>query len=233
MRAPMLAFLALSLLLPARTGAQEARWRFDVQAGGFFPLSDVDFRVRELIVPTENFKRYGSEFDKAATGRFDPGGTFAIGAGYKLNDYVELGAQFQEAFTEHVSSGTFGYLDGRRFPLNLPADSHFDVYDVTAGCRLYAGPPWHRVRPWLVAQMGWYRANGRVTESCYHHYAGCGRYLDRDSDSGFGVNVGGGFDVYLARHVSLGLDVRYHNAIDVLGGFDFVTTMAGLTLHVP
>ena len=44
-------------------------------------------------------------------------------------------------------------------------------------------------------------------------------------DDGFGINVGGGVDLAVTRWLSLGLDLRYHNALTVLGGFDFVTTL--------
>jgi len=48
---------------------------------------------------------------------------------------------------------------------------------------------------------------------------------------GFGINVGGGVDVAVTRWLSLGLDLRYHNALTVLGGFDFLTTLLDVSLR--
>ena len=51
-------------------------------------------------------------------------------------------------------------------------------------------------------------------------------------DDGFGINVGGGLDFTVMRRVSLGLDMRYHNALTVLGGFDFVTALMDVGIHL-
>jgi len=51
-------------------------------------------------------------------------------------------------------------------------------------------------------------------------------------DDGFGMNVGGGLDFTVTRRVSLGLDMRYHNALTVLGGFDFVTALIDVGIHL-
>ena len=50
-------------------------------------------------------------------------------------------------------------------------------------------------------------------------------------DDAFGLNLGGGFDVPVTDLVSLGLDLRYHNAFDALGGLQFITTMLNVGFH--
>jgi len=50
-------------------------------------------------------------------------------------------------------------------------------------------------------------------------------------DDGFDVNVGGGVDFAVRRWLSLGVDLRYHNALTVLGGFDFVTALVDVGVH--
>ena len=117
--------------------------------------------------------------------------------------YLELNAQFQSGLA----------ID------SLFGDS-VEVYSVTAGPQVYVLPD-AAIQPWLVGQIGWYRASGSVDD--------CFLYCDNDhqsrEDDPFGLNVGGGFDVPVTDLVSLGVDVRYHNAVDALGGFQFVTTM--------
>src|SRR5438309_6701188 len=52
------------------------------------------------------------------------------------------------------------------------------------------------------------------------------------SDDGLGFNVGTGFDVRITRHVAAGVDVRYHDARHVRGGFDYFTAMLDLSLRL-
>ena len=86
-----------------------------------------------------------------------------------------------------------------------------------------------RVRPWLVGQVGWYRASGSVSD-CYLFCGGDDEHKSREDDA-FGLNVGAGVDVAVTDLVSLGLDVRYHDAFDALGGLQFVTTMLNVGFH--
>jgi len=143
------------------------------------------------------------------SGQFDivPGGSFAVGGGYGLGNWVDLTTHFQSSFT--------GF--------DVIASQSLDVYSLTAGGRVYLLPP-GRVRPWLASELGWYRADGEVG----------GLFLPtiHQSDDSFGLNAGGGVDVNVNRRVSLGVDVRYHDAFDALNGLQFVTTMFNVGIHL-
>lgn len=155
-------------------------------------------------VPTTNVDIGDQQF------RPNAGPSFAIGGGYAPTNYLELNAQFQNSF---AVDSLFG-------------DESVDVYSVTAGPRIYMlpGAP---VQPWLAGQIGWYRASGSV-DDCFIF---CDDEHQSREDDTFGLNVGGGFDVPVTDLVSLGLDVRYHNAFDALGGLQFVTTMLNVGFH--
>jgi opacity protein-like surface antigen len=143
----------------------------------------------------------GSQFDTAVS----VGGSYAVGGGYAFLDWLEATAQFQQSFM-----GLFTVLG-----------TSLDLYSFTAGGRVYLLPP-GRFRPWLVSQIGWYRTN--ATASFF------GGDVTRTDDS-FGLNAGAGFDITVTDRVSLGLDVRYHNAFQALDGFQAVTTMFNVGLH--
>ena len=83
------------------------------------------------------------------------------------------------------------------------------------------------VQPWLVGQIGWYRASGSVEDCLFF----CDGDEQKRDDNAFGFNVGGGVDVPVTDLVSLGVDVRYHNAFDALDGLQFVTTMLDVGFH--
>lgn len=170
--------IGLVILLLLSTPA-EGRWRLDVEGGAFVPDDDA----------------------------VSVGGSFAVGGGYSLNDYVEVGGQFQ---------GNYSGID-----IGLVSDT-FEVYSLTGGPRIYVLPSTYRIRPWVVGQIGWYRA--RAAASFF------GAEVENTEDA-FGGNVGGGFDVAIVPRVSLGVDVRYHRPVDVFDGFDFVTAMLNVGLH--
>jgi opacity protein-like surface antigen len=161
------------------------------------------------FVPTSNveFQRHGVEVDSG----LGAGMSFVVGGGYGLGDWVELTAQLQAAGTADI----YG-------------DDNAGVVSFTPGARVFLLPTGHRFRPWLGGQLGWYRVNGTFNEDFI--------FNNRDddvsrTDDSFGINVGGGFDVALNRRVSLGLDVRYHNAFYALRGFEFVTTNFNVGIH--
>lgn len=187
----------LVLLLLVSTPA-EGRWRVDVEGGAIVPTSTVT--VGEA--GQRNF-----DVDTDVSTDFNVGGSFAAGGGYSLNDYVEVGGQFQSNF-----SG----LD-----IGVASDT-LRVYSLTAGPRVYLLPATYRFRPWAVGQIGWYRASA---ESSFF-----GATVDHTEDA-FGANVGGGFDVAIVPLVSMGIDVRYHRPVDVFDGFAFVTTMLNVGFH--
>jgi hypothetical protein len=134
----------------------------------------------------------------------DVGGSFAVGGGYGLGDWADVTAHFQGNFAGLSAVGT-----------------SLDVFSFTAGGRAYLLPP-QRFRPWLATEIGWYRAD-----------AGANLIFSsvNESEDSFGLNAGAGFDVALNQRVSLGLDVRYHNAFDALGGVQFVTSMFNVGIH--
>ena len=180
-------FATVLVLMLARTAA-DAAWRIDAEGGAFVPVDSVSFDAG------------GDSFDvDVATG-----GSFAVGGGYGLGDWVDLTAHAQGNF-----SGVEALLNS------------LDVYSVTAGARVYLLPP-QRFRLWLVGEIGWYHADADI-DAIFSTVS--------QSDDSFGLNVGGGFDVAINPRVSLGLDVRYHNAFEALNGLQFVTTMFNVGIH--
>jgi opacity protein-like surface antigen len=135
----------------------------------------------------------------------DVGGSLAIGGAYGLGDYVDLTGRVQSNFAG--------------FDVAVASDIFYAV-SLTAGGRVYLLPP-KRVRPWLGAELGWYRARGEV--GFFHS-------VERTDDS-FGFNAGGGVDFALSRRVSLGIEARYNSAPAALGGLQFVTTMIKVGIH--
>lgn len=142
----------------------------------------------------------------------DTGGAFAVAGGYALDRWVDFQAQMQTA-------------------------THFDTYDenvnvfsFTVGGRFFPLPMTSRVRPWLGGQIGWYRVDAHLDDFYYFD----SYYYDDDDidehDDSFGLNAGGGLDIQINPRVSLGLDVRYHNAFDAFQGVEFVTTMFNVSI---
>lgn len=139
-------------------------------------------------------------------GDVDTGGAFVVGGGYRLGRWVDFTSQLQTA---------------TNFDLY---DDNVDVYSFTIGGRVFPLSTAYRFRPWLGAQIGWYRVDANVDA-----------FFDDDDDfsegdDSFGLNAGGGFDIPINHRVSLGLDVRYHNAFDAFQGFEFVTTMFNVSI---
>jgi opacity protein-like surface antigen len=166
-----------------------ARWRLDTEGGAMIRASSIGFSGRTVDA--------------------DTAGSFAFGGGYSLNDYVELGGQFQQSISVQIF------------------DDSFDVSTVTAGARVYLLPQ-GRVRPWLVGQIGWYRVDASLVNCVFF----CnGNEHDDRVDNSFGLNVGGGLDVAVSKLISLGVDVRYHDAVSAFGGTGFVTSMFDVGFH--
>lgn len=130
------------------------------------------------------------------------GPSVALGGGYGLGDWVDVTAHYQ---------GSFG------------VSGDIDVNSITAGGRVYLMPA-GRIRPWVTSEIGW-----------YHGHAVSASILSDDiaeTADAFGLNAGGGLDVFLNRRVSLGVDVRYHDAFDAFdSGLQFVTTMCNVGVH--
>lgn len=149
-----------------------------------------------LFVPTGDIDPGGRSLDA------DVGGSFAAGGGFSPVDFVDLTAHFQANFSD------------------LDSDLDFlEVYSFTTGGRFYLMPP-GRFRPWLMGEIGWYRARADAL------------FEDEVTDDSFGLNAGGGFDVFVHRIVSLGADVRYHNAFDAFDGVEFVSILFNVGVHL-
>lgn len=137
----------------------------------------------------------------------DAGGSWAIGGYWVANDHLEVGGQYQQVIAA----------------LSVVPASSLVYNSVTAGARYQLLPRDRRVRPWLVGQLGWYGARGQA-DFLFDEVS--------ETDNGFGFNVGGGIDFQLSKLVSLGADLRYHHAVDVLGGLDYMTTMVNVAFHL-
>jgi opacity protein-like surface antigen len=161
------------------------------------------------IVPTSDveFDSRNAEIDT----RLDAGLSIVVGGGYELGDWIELIAQLQTAGTADLydenSAGVISFTPGARF-FFLPRGSLF--------------------RPWLGGGLGWYHVSGDFNRDFIFNFR------DDDvsrTDDSFGINVGTGVDWRITHRVSLGLDIRYHNAFDALDGFEFVTTNFNVGIH--
>jgi Outer membrane protein beta-barrel domain len=134
------------------------------------------------------------------------GPALRLGAGYRLTDRFDLNASAQVASTDAALYGRdIGYTA------------------LTGGTRCY---PWGRdlrVRPWLLGEAGWYRAESRV------QLFGAS-YTERTAN-GAGFNLGSGFDVPLGRFISLGFDARWNQTVGVFDNPGFLTTTANLGVH--
>src|SRR5262249_28851985 len=113
-----------------------AGWRLDVEGGAIVPASTVTLSDGS-----------GADVDTDISSDFNVGGSFAPRGGYELNDYVEIGGQFQSNF-----SG---------IDIGLASDT-LRAYSLTAGPRIYFVPDGYRVRPWVVGQIGWYRTEAEA-----------------------------------------------------------------------
>lgn len=136
---------------------------------------------------------------------FDVGAAFGVGGGYELLRWLELDSHLQ---------GGLANVDG------ILADQ-LNFVAFTFGGRVFPFPL-VRVRPWAGFEMGWYHVEvdgGLFSDT----------KSDQDEDS-FGINVGGGVDVPVGSRVSLGVDIRYHNAFDAFAGVDFVTTLFNVAI---
>lgn len=138
----------------------------------------------------------------------DAGGAFSAGGGYALPQVLDLTAQFQTA-------------------------THFDVYDeavnvysLTVGGRIFPLPMTTVVRPWLGAQVGWYYVDAYGDD--YDPFDDDDD--EHEGDDSFGLNAGAGLDFPINHRVSLGVDVRYHNAFDAFQGFEYVATMFNVSI---
>jgi len=224
---------AVGMLISMAPGAH-AQWRVDLSGGAL-----VD---RWAVHLPNSALGHSPDLHQPGDARFDTGGTYALGASYVLSNHFEVGGQFQHSLSRQVDRLTIPTRFPETVPKGLTAKPALDVFSVTAGTRVHLLPQDRRVRPWLIGQVGWYRARAEVTELLGPAQLPCGapincfpvgtlRIRRSGGDDGFGFNVGGGVDVALTRLLSVGADVRYHRAVNVLENVDFVTTMVSLGLR--
>ena len=139
---------------------------------------------------------------------FDPGFTLGVGGGYAPLHWLEILSHMQG-----------GYSDA--------GDAFADTLSFTSwtfGARVLPFP-WYWVNPWGIFELGWYHVDADIDDDFFGHHDS-----DADDDS-FGINVGGGIDFRITDFVSIGPDVRYHNAFDAFDGVDFVTAVVNVSLH--
>jgi len=218
--------LLLTTILVA--SAADAQWRIDLSGGALVMPWAVDLQHAEILNdPAINVR------DFSTTARFETGGTYAVGARYAITEHLELGGQFEQSLSR----------DADRLPNSrgsVTRNAALDIFSVTFGTRIHLLSSDHRFRPWLIAEGGWYRANAQIDEvavpvagECFTHcpFGFPGFHHSGGPDDGFGFNVGTGFDFALTPWLSIGPDVRYHHAVNVLGNLDFVTTSATVGFH--
>lgn len=124
-----------------------------------------------------------------------------------------------------------GYAIGKHFDLvvdgSVTASDLFDTVEfgsVAGGARYYPLGRDVRVRPWLIAETGWYETSVARTDLLSGGSS-------RVSEAGAGFAAGAGLDVPLGRHFSIGPDVRFQQ---VLGAFDdphLVVAMVRTSFH--
>jgi hypothetical protein len=139
----------------------------------------------------------------------ETGAAFAVGGGYALDRWIDFEARLQSA--THFDA----------------YDESVNVYSFTVGGRFFPLPMTSPVRPWIGTQIGWYGVDAFVDD--FDLFGDDDDDFDEHDDS-FGLNAGGGLDVRVNHRVSLGVDVRYHNAFDAFDGFEFVTTMFNVSI---
>jgi len=219
-KATQLTALLVVPMLSGIAAAADARWRLDLAGGA-------------LAVPSSVRPGLGKGFGfscceaEASRSHFESGGSYAVGVGYALTERLELTGHFHQSFPGYEPRTL-----GVRFATGEPTfrvpvtKADLEILSATVGARFYLLPSTWRARPWLVSQLGWYRATLELRAPlCGGPESSCTNGDGDEVDDGFGINVGGGVDLAVTRWLSLGLDLRYHNALTVLGGFDFVTTL--------
>jgi opacity protein-like surface antigen len=194
------------------------RWRVELGGGAIVPLSNI--HTEDI-----SFARLGVNDSP------DSGGTYSLGVGYSPLDYLEALVRFQHYMPSYNPTRYNCVIHGAPCQGYVNSAS-LRVFSLSAGVRVRPLPPTARVRPWVGADVGWYRGDVSMQIGSLDHHVGVvGASPPRTQiDDGVGGSVGGGVDVRVIEHLSVGVDVRYHNAPNVLGGFAFVTTLATLSV---
>ena len=138
------------------------------------------------------------------------GPALALTLGYAVSEYVDAVASGEVATTAGIFDGT-------------------SYAALNAGARVYPLGRGLRVRPWLIGEAGWIHADATHrslglfgSPSHTHHW----------QDDGGNLQFGGGFDIPIGTHFSLGPDVRYHRTVGVFNDPGYVSAMLNLSFHI-
>src|SRR6266446_5221886 len=215
----------------AVAGAADKRWRLDLAGGELAIPSAVKPSLRGTVTPSLFESSFRGE--QIARSPFKSGPSYAVGIGYQLTDWVEISGHFQHSMPRYDPHTVHIRVDDTGPTFAVPVlKSHLEFFSASIGGRLYLRRPTSTVRPWLVSEVGWYRGTVQLHDlPCGGPSSDCSFSVNQ-VDDGFGVNVGGGVDFAVTRWLSSGLDLRYHNALTVLGGFDFVTALVDVGIHL-
>jgi len=121
-------------------------------------------------------------------------------------------------------------------------DAHASLWSVTLNFVRRINPS-SDIVPWFTGGIGYYKRNLQITQNAYVYYPPIwdpwwgwidggwapGEVITGSREtSGFGFNVGGGFDTQIDSGASLFIDIRYHQAF--LDGVDvtLIPIMAGI-----
>jgi hypothetical protein len=165
-------------------------------------------------------------------------GTLYFGGGRNLNESTALQVEwthnwleFDQAVLERAQSDSVHF-----------DDTHASTWSVTLNLMKRINPK-KDIVPWLTGGMGFYKRNIQITQYQWVYFPPLwdpwwgwvdggwapGEVIAGNREaSGFGFNVGFGFDAQIDGGASLFLDVRYHHAY--LDGVDveLVPVMAGI-----
>ena len=159
----------------------------------------------------------------------NPGGAYSIAAGYEMVDFLDLMLEFTQSFNDidnlHFSGPGF----------TASSDEVAQTFIVSGGPRINFVPSDFPVRPYMLAQVGWYH---------FAHFNSIEidgvRILGDDDEDNVGVQGGLGLeatvlqlyerrgDKYPLLEVTLGVEGIYHQAFAQGSDKQFVTTMGSL-----
>ncbi|HET9952031.1 MAG TPA: outer membrane beta-barrel protein [Candidatus Eisenbacteria bacterium] len=204
---------ALAASLPASAGSYYRKGTFEAAGGVNFPVGE----TADYLTSS---------------------GTLLFGGGRNLNESTALQVEwthnwleFDQAVLERAESDSVHF-----------DDTHASTWSMTLNLVKRINPK-SEIVPWLTGGMGYYKRNIQITQEMLLYYPpfwdpwwgwvdggwAPGEVITGNREaSGFGFNVGFGFDTQIDSGASLFLDVRYHHAY--LDGVDvtLIPIMAGV-----
>jgi hypothetical protein len=191
----VLAILAASL--PAEAGNYYRKGTFEAGGGFNFPVGE-----------TNDY--------------FNSSGTMLIGGGRNINQSSTV----QIEWTHNWLSIDPAVIERAQSDSVQFDDAHASMWSVTLNFVRRFGPE-KEIVPWLTGGIGYYKRNLQITQNMYVYYPPIwdpwwgwidggwapGEVITGSREtSGFGYNVGFGFDTQIDSGASLFIDVRYHQA---------------------